>query len=111
MSENTINKGRRSALKAIVGGLAAIPVVSFVGTAHAEAPRVSETDPAAVGLKYKHDATQAARTDKGPDKADTQLCSNCQFIQADSGEWRGCTMFPGKLVAENGWCAAWAKKA
>jgi hypothetical protein len=31
-------------------------------------------------------------------------------IQGDSGEWRGCTAFPGKLVNAKGWCSAWVEK-
>lgn len=110
MSDKSFNKSRRIALKGIVGGLAAIPVVGYVGTAGADGAQLSETEPTAVGLKYKHDASKAMRADKGASKAGVQFCKNCQFIQADSGEWRGCTMCPGKQVNENGWCAAWNLK-
>ncbi len=40
------------------------------------------------------------------------LCSNCQFILgAENEARRGCTLFPGFSVANDGWCSAWAKKA
>jgi hypothetical protein len=33
-------------------------------------------------------------------------------IKGDAkAEWRPCNIFPGKLVNNNGWCAAWAKAA
>ncbi|WP_449357869.1 high-potential iron-sulfur protein [Alishewanella longhuensis] len=38
-------------------------------------------------------------------------CANCNLIQGEDGqEWRPCAIFPGKLVASEGWCAAWVKK-
>lgn len=38
-------------------------------------------------------------------------CANCNFIQGAEGEaWRPCQLFPGFLVANDGWCSAWAKK-
>ncbi|NCC29819.1 MAG: iron permease, partial [Gammaproteobacteria bacterium] len=26
-------------------------------------------------------------------------------------EWHGCSLFPGKLINVNGWCASWTLKA
>ena len=109
MSEK-INLGRRIALGKMVGGIAAIPLISVAGAAQAAAPQVDEASPAAVGLKYKHDAAAAPRVDKAGTAAADQTCANCQFIQAPDGEWRPCTLFPGKTVNANGWCSAWAKK-
>lgn len=110
MSEKSVDKSRRGSLKLMLGGLAAIPVVTQVRVAHAE-EQVSESDPMAVALKYVHDASQAERADKAGVAGADQFCKNCMQIKADSGEWRGCNLFPGKLVAENGWCSAWVKKA
>ncbi|MDO6461819.1 high-potential iron-sulfur protein [Granulosicoccaceae sp. 1_MG-2023] len=110
MSEKPMNKTRRSSLKLMLGGLAAIPVVAQVRVAHADEP-VSETDPMAVALKYVADATKADRADKAGVAGADQFCHNCMQVKADSGEWRGCNLFPGKLVNENGWCSAWVKKA
>ncbi|MDZ7787112.1 MAG: high-potential iron-sulfur protein [Halofilum sp. (in: g-proteobacteria)] len=28
-----------------------------------------------------------------------------------TAEWGGCNIFPGKVVARDGWCNAWAKQA
>lgn len=107
-----INVSRRHALKLVLGGAAAIPLGTLLASRTAMAadlPQVTEDDPIAIGLQYKHDASQAARADKAGTPADQQQCSNCQFAQGD-GEWVPCTIFPGKSVNANGWCTAWAPK-
>jgi hypothetical protein len=115
MSEKASNKSRRDAVKMMLGGLAAVPLVNLVGMATARAtdlPHVDEaTDPTAIALKYKHDATQAdragaARPGLPPEE---QICANCQFVLGE-GDWVGCTLFPGKAVAAQGWCASWTPK-
>lgn len=74
-------------------------------------PRIEESDPVAQSLKYTHDASTvdpASRANPAPE----QDCSNCALIQGDEGaEWRPCQIFPGKLVANAGWCSVWAPKA
>ncbi len=93
----------------------AVPVtaISLRQTASAQdLPPVSEDDPTAVALYYKHDVAdidtsnpQAARYTDG------QNCSNCVQIQGEDGaEWRPCALFPGKSVNANGWCSVWAAK-
>lgn len=117
MSEKPMNKSRRDAVKLMLGGLATVPLVNLVGMAAAQAADLPHVDPAsdptAIALKYVHDATQAdraaaARPGKPPAE---QTCANCQFIQADAGEWRPCSLFPGKAVHETGWCVSWTLKA
>jgi hypothetical protein len=57
-------------------------------------------DPTAVALKYTHNS-----------EVDGAYCSNCMYIQGEEGaEWRPCGIFPGKVVAADGWCSAWMKK-
>ena len=91
----------------------AVPVGSAIlhGTAAAEdLPKLDEADPTAKALVYVHDATSvdasnplAARYEAG------QTCANCSQIQGDAGAaWRPCGIFPGKLVANDGWCSVWA---
>ncbi len=112
MSDKPIDRNRRQAIKLIAGGFAAIPLAGLMtsGTAVAsDLPHVTEDDPIAVGLKYKHDASQAPRVDKPGAPANTQNCGNCQLAQGD-GEWVGCSIFPGKAVNKNGWCSAWVMK-
>jgi hypothetical protein len=112
---------RRDAVKIMLGTAAAIPVINLAGfsTARAEAPAnaVAANDPTAVALKYHADATQAdraaaARPGLPPEE---QACHNCQFRLADAAgatdEWSGCSLFPGKLINVNGWCASWTLKA
>jgi hypothetical protein len=112
-----MNKSRRDAVKMMLGGLASVPLVNLVGIAAAQAqdlPHVDPaTDPTAQALKYVADATQADRAAANrPDlPPEEQFCKNCQFVLADSGEWRPCSLFPGKAVHETGWCASWTLKA
>ena len=63
-------------------------------------PKLTEDDPTAQSLKYVNAST-----------TDGQTCANCALIQgADGDEWRPCQIFPGKLVAADGWCSVWAPK-
>nr|WP_136250771.1 high-potential iron-sulfur protein [Ningiella ruwaisensis] len=57
-------------------------------------------DPTAVALKYTHNS-----------EVEGANCANCMYIQGEEGaEWRPCGIFPGKVVAADGWCSAWMKK-
>jgi len=119
MSDKPISQSRRDAVKLMVGTAVAIPVINLmgVGIARAAAPAnaVTADDPTAIALKYSEDATKAdragaARPGMPPDQ---QHCAVCQFMLADqgSGDWKGCTLFPGKLINVNGWCTSWTAKA
>lgn len=119
MSDKPISQSRRDAVKLMVGTAVAIPVINLmgVGTARAAAPAnaVTADDPTGIALKYSEDATKAdrvgaARPGMPPDQ---QRCGVCQFMLADQGEgdWKGCTLFPGKLINVNGWCTSWTVKA
>ena len=118
MSDKPINKSRRDAVKTVLGGLAAVPVMNLVATAVAHAqdlPAVDPaTDPTAQALKYHPDATTAdraaaARPGMAPEE---QFCHNCNFAQAYAEEgWEACTLFPGKKVNTDGWCQSWTLKA
>lgn len=71
---------------------------------------VAETDPQAVGVGYKADASKVDKA-KFPKFAAGQNCANCALFQgAASASSAGCALFPGKQVASKGWCNAWAKK-
>lgn len=101
---------RRRTLLGAAAIIASVPLsrIGLIGTAQAsELPHLSEDDPAAKALNYHQDATAAPRTDKSEIAASEQFCHRCNFIQADSGEWRPCKIFPGKAVNANGWCASW----
>ena len=115
MTQQSIDKGRRNAMRAMLGGLAAVPLAQLVGVAVAQAAdpkRIAEDDPMAKSLQYRHDATKAQRVDKPGHPGTEQYCYNCQLLKGDSGEWRPCYIFGDDwLVNENGWCTAWAPRA
>jgi len=74
-------------------------------------PKIEESDPVAQSLKYTHDASSVDAASRANPAAD-QTCANCALIQgADGEDWRPCQIFPGKLVANAGWCSVWAPKA
>jgi len=117
MSDKPMRKSRRDAMKMMMGGLAAVPLMNLVGMAAAHAedlPHVDEADPTAMGLKYNHDAAAseretAARPGLPPAE---QHCANCQFqAPPTEGDWVPCQLFPGKLVASGGWCVSWTPRA
>jgi hypothetical protein len=114
MSDNPVSKGRRDAVKLILGGVVAVPLINLVGVSGARAadlPHVDpKTDPTAIALKYTDDATTATRADKAGTPGAEQHCANCQFAQG-TGDWVPCTLFPGKAVSAKGWCMSWIKKA
>jgi hypothetical protein len=79
--------------------------------AQGAAPKLSETDPQAVGLGYKLDTTKVDAK-KYPNHAATQNCASCQLFQGKPKDAAGgCPLFAGKQVVATGWCSAWAKKA
>jgi High potential iron-sulfur protein len=93
----------------------AVPVstVMLRQTARAQdAPPVTADDPTAKALLYVEDAANvdttnplAARYTAG------QNCANCLQSPGPAGSGRLlCNLFPGKSVAEGGWCTAWAAK-
>jgi hypothetical protein len=98
-----------------IGGVAvAIPVTAVFASRQAAAqaqtlPRLDVNDPVAKALMYTHDATTVDKA-KAPNYKPGQTCLNCIQIQPGSGEWLGCTAFPGKLVNAKGWCSAWVQK-
>jgi hypothetical protein len=83
----------------------------FGRAAHAQAPMVKEDDAQAKALGYVADA---AKVDKAKYKqfAAGQHCGNCALFQGKPTDAAAaCALFPGKLVANKGWCSAYAKKA
>jgi hypothetical protein len=69
----------------------------------AAAGLVSETDPAAMKLKYKADATKARERQDA--KA---FCDNCAYYTGKDGAASGaCAALGDRTVAAKGWCTAW----
>lgn len=72
---------------------------------------VAETDPQAISLGYKSDATKVDKA-KQPKYAAGLACGNCALFQGAKGAAAGgCPIFAGKQVSAKGWCSAYAKKA
>jgi hypothetical protein len=90
---------------------AAALALATARTASAQAAKLEETDPQAVALGYRHDATKIDAK-KFPAYAPGHNCANCQLLQGKPGEALGaCGAMGGKLVNAKGWCVAWVKKA
>ena len=104
---------RRDALKGLVtvaGTLAVLPELQ-ANSIPSMKPHVKVTDAAAVKVGYIEDATKVD-VKAYPAYKPGQLCSNCQQLTGKQGDqWRPCYLFPGKLVASDGWCKAYIKKA
>lgn len=76
-----------------------------------EMPRLTEDDPVGSSMRYTHDASTVDPASRA-NPAEVQTCENCALVQGEDGEeWRPCQIFPGKLVAADGWCSVWAPKA
>lgn len=105
---NLANNSRRRFIKLAVVGLTAVPFTNFLSKNAVAGPveTISESDPLALAMKYKADATQATER-----KDTTATCANCTFYSGKSAESSGpCSIFQGKLVSANGWCTAWSKR-
>ena len=86
-------------------------VLASARLAQAQAPLVQESDPQAVALGYKNDATKTDKV-KYPTYAAGQNCANCALYQGKPADAAGaCPLFAGKQVSAKAWCSAWAKKA
>ena len=84
--------------------------IALAGAAQAQQPMLAETDPQAVALGYKADASKVDKA-KFPKYAAGQLCSNCALYQGKASDAAGgCPLFAGKQVTAAGWCSAYAKK-
>lgn len=99
--------GRRTFLLSIAACGTALTALQV----RAQPARVDEKDPQAVSLGYVNDTTRADNK-RFPKHANDQKCGNCALYQGKPGDAAGgCPLFGAKLVAANGWCSAWAKKA
>jgi High potential iron-sulfur protein len=74
------------------------------------APMLSESDPTAVAIGYKANASSVDRA-IFPQYAAGQSCSNCALYQGAAGDSSGpCLIFPGKAVSSTGWCGLYTRK-
>jgi hypothetical protein len=93
------------------GGLAALFALRLVRAALAAvpgAPRtpLDEQDVAAKAYAYQQDA-RSVDPRLFPGYRRGQSCSTCALIELGSARMRGCSLFPGRLVAAAGWCRSW----
>ena len=101
-----MNINRRTFVIHSLLGSAAVAASSL---SWAQPAKLSETDPQALGLGYKEDATKADKV-KFPKYAAGQNCATCQLYQGPITGAGNCALFPGKQVASKGWCSAYTKK-
>lgn len=101
----------RGAAGLVVGVAAGQAALSGKAVAADAFPKLEEDNATAKALGYHHDAKKV-EPKKFPTHKPEQFCHNCNLIQGKDGEqWRGCTLFPKKLVNADGWCRSWIKKA
>ena len=100
---------RTFVIQSVVG--AGVLASTRLAQAQAAAPLVQETEPQAVALGYKNEATKVDKV-KFPKYADGQNCASCALYQGKPTDAAGlCPLFAGKQVSAKAWCSAWAKKA
>jgi len=98
---------RTFVLESLVGTAA----LAATGLGHADAKKVLESDPQAVALGYKEDATKVDKA-KFPKYVAGEKCASCQLYSGKVGAAAGpCAIFGGKDVKAAGWCSAYAKRA
>lgn len=99
--ENAMKSSRRALLRNLALGLSLVPVTARVALA-ADAPLISEKDPAATAVQYVEDASHAQGAQSGA------VCANCGLYNGAAGAAQGpCSLFPDKSVKAAGWCNKW----
>lgn len=103
------NSSRRAFVKLVAGTAIAGSALSARMVAAQQAEKLSEDDPTAAALGYKAKTSEVDGA-KYPTHNEEQVCVGCVLYQGDDPDWGGCGAFPGKLVAGQGWCVAYAPK-
>jgi hypothetical protein len=113
MSNPADSQARRRFLKLAVAGAVAAPIASTLLPRFARAdelPHLAETDPTAVALGYKEDASKVDKAKFATYKPGS-LCENCKFWTGKQGDAYGpCQLFPGKATNAKGWCSGYNPK-
>lgn len=80
------------------------------GTAWAADDQLDPESAQAKALGYHHHYSEVDQS-RWPRFAEGQICANCQLAQGDlTADWMGCSIFPGKQVANEGWCNAYVRR-
>lgn len=80
------------------------------GTAWAQDNPVDPEGAQAKALGYVHHYSDVDQS-RWPRYAEGQICATCQLAQGDlTGDWLGCSIFPGQQVAHDGWCNAYVQR-
>ena len=79
---------------------------ALAATAAALRTPLDEQDAAAKAQAYEEDA-RGVDPRQFPTYKRGQSCSTCALIEFGTARMRGCSLFPGKLVAAGGWCRSW----
>ncbi|MBR8313289.1 high-potential iron-sulfur protein [Burkholderia dolosa] len=102
---------RRTRRTFIVRTLGLCAALAAARTASAAPPLVDENDAAAKTLGYRARAS-SVDTAQFPKYQAGQRCANCRFYKGEAADASDtCPMFGGKLVAADGWCNVYAKRA
>ena len=98
---------RRGILRKMLAASVSIPFMTLSASRVAlAAEKLSEDDPTAVSLGYKHDAAQATHESY----VAGSTCDGCAFFQGGDAAEGPCLVFLGKLVNAKGWCASWRQR-
>jgi High potential iron-sulfur protein len=84
----------------------------IAGLTQAQPAMLLESSSQAKSVGYRDDSSKVISASY-PKHADGQKCAGCQMFRASqAGMTAGaCAIFPGKLVATEGWCDAFVQKA
>ena len=114
MSQSPDTESRRRFLKLAATGAVAAPIAATLLPRFARAddlPHLAESDPTAMALGYKEDATKVDKAKFAVYKPGS-MCENCKFWTGKAGDAYGpCSLFPGKATAAKGWCSGYNPKA
>jgi hypothetical protein len=103
MTESPMHPKRRRFIKLTATGFLVAPFANTLLSGNAAAAEmVQESDPAAVKLKYKVDATKAPER-----KNAEEFCDNCLLYESKDKASGTCSALGDRLVAAKGWCISW----
>ncbi len=110
--QSSTNLNRRSFMQIATVSVVGLALVApAFKAAAADLPNLELDNPTAKALGYVEDTTKVDAA-KYPNHKPDQICSGCALWQGDAKNARNpCALFPGKSVANKGWCASFAKKA